>query len=68
VYPWQGFLPANAEPTSQDAKPRVEPGVQPPPPLYITNAGGEPRVKSRVLRPEMWAQSYSRHRDIGVDF
>jgi hypothetical protein len=26
------------------------------PPFYITNAGGEPRVKSGVWRPEMWAQ------------
>jgi hypothetical protein len=26
-------------------------------PFYITNAGGEPRVKLRVWRPEMWALS-----------
>jgi hypothetical protein len=25
------------------------------PPFYITNAGGEPRVKPWVWRPEMWA-------------
>jgi hypothetical protein len=43
------------EPTSQDAKPRVQPGVHPPFPLYITNVGGEPRVKPGVCRPEMWA-------------
>jgi hypothetical protein len=24
------------------------------PPFYITNAGGEPRVKLGVWRPEMW--------------
>jgi hypothetical protein len=24
--------------------------------LFITNAGGEPRVKPGVWRPEMWAQ------------
>jgi hypothetical protein len=42
-----------SESTSQDAKPRVQPVVHPP--LYITNAGGEPRVKHGVWRPEMWA-------------
>jgi hypothetical protein len=42
------------EPTSQDAKTRVQHGVHPPP--YITNVGGEPRVKPGVWRPEMWAQ------------
>jgi hypothetical protein len=42
-----------SEPTSQDAKPRVKPGVQPP--FYITNVGGELRVKPGVWRPEMWA-------------
>jgi hypothetical protein len=26
------------------------------PPFYMTNAGGDPRVKPRVWRPEMWAQ------------
>jgi hypothetical protein len=25
------------------------------PPFYVTNAGGEPRVKLGVWRPEMWA-------------
>jgi hypothetical protein len=25
------------------------------PPFYLTNAGGEPRVKLGVWRPEMWA-------------
>jgi hypothetical protein len=44
-----------AEPTSQDSKPRVQPGVQPPF-TYITNVGGEPRVKPEVWLPEMWAQ------------
>jgi hypothetical protein len=42
------------EPTSQDAKPRVQPGVRPT--FYITNVGSEPRVKPGVWRPEMWAQ------------
>jgi hypothetical protein len=46
------FIP---EPTSQDAKPRVQPGVHPP--FYMTNVGGEPRVKPGVWRPEMWAQA-----------
>jgi hypothetical protein len=41
-------------PTSQDAKPRVLPGVHLP--IYITNAWGELRVKTGVWRPEMWAQ------------
>jgi hypothetical protein len=27
----------------------------PPPPIYMTNAGGELRVKPGVWRPEMWA-------------
>jgi hypothetical protein len=41
------------EPTSQDAKPRVQPEIHPP--FYLTNVEGEPRVKPGVLRPEMWA-------------
>jgi hypothetical protein len=44
----------SSEPTSQDTKPRVQPGVHLPP-VYITNVGGEPWVKPGVLRPEMWA-------------
>jgi hypothetical protein len=43
------------EPTSQGAKPRVQPGVHSP--FYITNVGGEPRIKPGVWRPEMWAQT-----------
>jgi hypothetical protein len=38
-------------PTSQDAKPRVQPGVHPRI-CYIK--GGEPRVKPWVWRPEIW--------------
>jgi hypothetical protein len=45
----------NPEPTSQDAKPWVQPGVHLP--VYITNVGGETRVKPRVWRPEMWAKA-----------
>jgi hypothetical protein len=45
----------HSEPKSQHAKLQVYPGVYPPPPLYITNAGGEPRVKPEVWCPEMWA-------------
>jgi hypothetical protein len=30
-------------------------GFTPPPPFYITNAGGESRVKPGVWRHEMWA-------------
>jgi hypothetical protein len=41
-------------PTSQDAKPRVQPGVHHPL-LYKKNVVGEPRVKPGVWRPEMWA-------------
>jgi hypothetical protein len=36
------------------------PGFNPgftPLPFYITNAGGEPRVKSGVWHPEMWAKN-----------
>jgi hypothetical protein len=34
----------------------VNPGFNPGfPPFYITNVGGEPRVKPGVCRPEMWA-------------
>jgi hypothetical protein len=40
-----------SEPTSQDAKPRVQPGVRPP--FYIPNVAGEPRVKPGSWRPEM---------------
>jgi hypothetical protein len=43
----------STEPTSKDAKPRVQPGVHTP--FYLTNVGGEPRVKPGVWRPEMWA-------------
>jgi hypothetical protein len=46
-----------SEPTSQDAKPRVQPGVHPP--LYITNVEGELRVKLGAWRPEMWALANS---------
>jgi hypothetical protein len=42
------------QPTSQDAKPLVQPRVHPP--FYITNVGGEPRV----WHPEMWALRYAR--------
>jgi hypothetical protein len=42
------------EPTSPDAKPWVQLGVQPP--FYITNVGGDPRVKPGVWHLEMWAQ------------
>jgi hypothetical protein len=42
------------EPTSQDAKPRVQPGVHPP--FYITTVGGEPRVNPGFWLSEMWAQ------------
>jgi hypothetical protein len=38
-------------PTSQDAKPHVQPGV---PPLLYNKCGGEPRVEHGVWRPEMW--------------
>jgi hypothetical protein len=40
-------------------QPRVQLGVHPPP-FYITNMGGEPRVKHGVWRPEMWALQYLR--------
>jgi hypothetical protein len=37
------------------------PGFNPELPLfYITNVGGEPRVKPGVWRPEMWAQKVIR--------
>jgi hypothetical protein len=53
------------EPISQDAKPRVKPRVHHP--FYITNVGGEHRVKSGVWRPEMWAQEvegvYTTHKN-----
>jgi hypothetical protein len=32
------------------------PGPTPQDAFYITNTGGEPRVKLGVRRPEMWAQ------------
>jgi hypothetical protein len=50
------YAPPCPEPTSQDAKPRAQPGVWPP--LY-NKCGGEPRVKPVVWRPEMWALNVS---------
>jgi hypothetical protein len=46
-------LSLSAGPTSQDAKPRVSPGVHLPHLLF--KMGGEPRVNPGVWRPEMWA-------------
>jgi hypothetical protein len=41
------------EPTSQDAKPQIQPGVKPPLPLvYITNVGGG--VVNPGLSPSAW--------------
>jgi hypothetical protein len=41
-----------AEPKSQDAIPRFNPGFIL---FHITNAGGKSRIKPWVWRPEMWA-------------
>jgi hypothetical protein len=37
--------------------PGFNPGLTPPP-VYITNVGGKPRVQPGDWRPEMWALDY----------
>jgi hypothetical protein len=50
---------AEQSPHLRTPNPGFNQGFNPPPPLYVTNVGGELRVKPRVWRPEMWAQEQS---------
>jgi hypothetical protein len=52
-FPFKYELNVSAEPKSQDAQTQgLTWGSHP---IYIANAGWEPRVNPRVSRPEMWA-------------
>jgi hypothetical protein len=47
------ILQHSTELTSEDAKPRVQPGVHTP--FYIIHLGGELRVQPGAWRLEIWA-------------